>query len=307
MASSSAIDADPEQARLAALRSYRLMDTPPEAIFDSLVQRAASHCNAPVAGLALVDEKRCWFKARFGIERTEIERHLSFSDHAFRFAGIFVIPDATKDPRFSHLPIVANEGFRFFAGSPLISSGGFALGTLCVLDRHARNLSPSEAAALKMLTSETMDLFEKRRAENRAATGSTPPMGAKAELTGKRGLLIVDDDDAVRSFVCVASRKLGYQVMEAANGIEALKQLDENPDKIALVLTDVNMPLMDGVELVKALKKRSIVTPVAVMSGRFDNYIRTALHAEGVTALLSKPFSTESLKQTLLKAIGARA
>lgn len=307
MASSSAIDADPEQARLAALRSYRLMDTPPEASFDALVRRAAEHCNTTVAGLVLVDEKRCWFKARFGIERTEIDRHLSFSDHAFRYAGIFVVPDATRDPRFSHLPIVANDGFHFFAASPLVSSGGFALGALCVLDRHPRNLNPGQAAALKMLTAETMDLFEKRRGQTRATTSdSAPPIGAKVEFTGKRGLLIVDDDDAVRSFVCVASRKLGYKVIEAANGIEALKQLDENPDQIALVLTDVNMPLMDGVELVKALKKRPAETPVAVMSGRFDNYIRSALQAEGVTALLSKPFSTEALKLTLLKALDAR-
>ena len=306
MASRSAIDPDPEQARLAALRSYRLIDTPPEAGFDALVKRAAEYCDTAVAGIVLVDEKRCWFKARFGIERTEIERDLSFSDHAFRNAGIFVVTDATKDPRFSHLPIVAKEGFQFFAASTLVSPSGFALGALCVLDRRKRDLSPGQATALKMLTSETMDLFEKRRVENRPTSDSAPPIGAKVEFTGKRSLLIVDDDDAVRSFVCVASRRLGYQVIEAANGIEALKQLDENPDKIALVLTDVNMPLMDGVELVKALKKRPTVTPIAVMSGRFDAYIRGALHAEGVTALLSKPFSTEALKLTLLQALGAR-
>ena len=307
MASSSAINADHEQARLAALRSYRLLDTPPDAKFDALVRRAAEYCDTAVAGLALVDEKRCWFKARFGIALTEIERDLSFSDHAFRNAGIFIVPDAANDPRFSHLPIVVKNGFNFFAASTLVSPSGFALGALCVLDRRARDLSPVQATALKMLTSEAMDLFEKRRAESRIPTDSSPPVGAKVEFTGKRSLLIVDDDDAVRSFVCVASRRLGYQVFEAANGIEALKQLDENSDNIALVLTDVNMPLMDGVELVKALKKRATVTPVAVMSGRFDSYIRTALHAEGVTALLSKPFSTEALKSTLLQAMSARA
>lgn len=307
MASSSAIDADHEQARLAALRSYRLIDTPPEARFDALVKRAAEYCDTPVAALVLVDETRCWFKARFGIERNEIERGQSFSDQAFRNAGIFVVPDATKDPRFKNLPIVARDGFHFFAASPLVGSGGFALGALCVLDRRPRDLSPVQAAALKTLTAETMDIFEQRRKEIHPSTDSTPPVGAKVEFTGRKSLLIVDDDDAVRSFVCVASRRLGYQVIEAANGIEALKQLDENPDKIALILTDVNMPLMDGVELVKALKKRPTATPVAVMSGRFDAYIRSSLNAEGVTALLSKPFSTEALKTTLLKALGARA
>ncbi len=307
MASSSAIDADHEQARLAALHSYRILDTAPEAAFDALARRAADYCGSAVGGVAFIDEKRCWFKARYGIARTEIERGLSFSDQAFRNAGIFVVPDATQDPRFNHLPIVTQDGFRFFAASPLVSPAGFALGALCILDRQPRDLSPVQAAALKTLTAETIDLLEKRRKESRVASDSTPPFGAKVEFTGKKCLLIVDDDDAVRSFVCVASRRLGYQVIEASNGVEALKQLDENPDKIGLVLTDVNMPLMDGVELVKALKKRPIATPIAVMSGRFDSYIRSALQAEGVTALLSKPFSTEALKTALLQAMKPRA
>jgi two-component system cell cycle sensor histidine kinase/response regulator CckA len=133
-------------------------------------------------------------------------------------------------------------------------------------------------------------------------------MTVKMGVPGISGsLLIVDDDDAVRSFVCVATRRLGYRVMEAANGVEAIKLLEQNPGKISLILTDVNMPLMDGVELVKALKKHPAHPAIAVMSGRFDPYIRNALHAEGVTALLSKPFSTEALKLTLLKAVAAKA
>ena len=305
MASSAVIDADPEHARLAVLRSYRIVDTPPESQFDAIVLRAADLCNSTVAALVLVDEKRCWFKARIGVERTEVARDLSFCNHAFRSSGIFVVPDARQDTRFSNLPVVAKDGFKFFAGVPLVTPQGHSIGTLCVLDRDPRDLSTAQIAALKMLSSQAMDLFEQHRAKNLAPSVVVPTVIAKTEINGKTGglLLIVDDDNAVRSFVCVATRRLGYQVMEAANGIEALKQLEQNPGKISMVLTDVNMPLMDGVELVKALKKHPAKPAIAVMSGRFDPYIRNALQAEGVTALLSKPFSTEALKLTLLKAV----
>ena len=96
------------------------------------------------------------------------------------------------------------------------------------------------------------------------------------------------------------------RVLEATNGIEALKHLEANPGRISLILTDINMPVMDGLELVKALKKLSVSRPaIAVMSGRFDPQVLAHLHAEGITALMSKPFSTEDLKLTLLRALAA--
>ena len=308
MGLSSVTDVDPEHARLAVLHGYRVIDTPPESRFDEIVQQAATACHTSVAGLAFVDEKRCWFKARIGIERTELARDLSFSNHAFRSGGIFVVQDARLDPRFNQLPIVIQEGLVFFAGIPLITPSGYSLGTLCVLDRTPRELSTTQIATLELLASQTMDRLEQRRKELSAASITTSPIAVKSEPKGDTGsLLIVDDDDAVRSFVCVASRRLGYHVLEAANGIEALKQIESNPGKISLVLTDVNMPMMDGLELVRALKKLATRPAIAVMSGRFDPYIRSSLHTEGITALMGKPFSTEELKLTLLRALTASA
>lgn len=134
---------------------------------------------------------------------------------------------------------------------------------------------------------------------------SAPAIAVTATTDGEM-LLVVDDDNAVRSFVCLASRRLGYQVVEASNGVEALKQLEENQGKISLVLTDINMPLMNGLELVRALKKRLTVPAIAVMSGRLDPAILSSLQAEGVTALLGKPFSSEALRLTLVKAVMAK-
>ncbi len=144
-----------------------------------------------------------------------------------------------------------------------------------------------------------MDDSKQYRVESAPAITVTP-------LADGEILLVVDDDNAVRSFVCLASRRLGYQVVEASNGVEALKQLEENQGKISLVLTDINMPLMNGLELVRALKKRLPVPAIAVMSGRLDPAILSSLQAEGITALLGKPFSSEALRLTLVKAVMAK-
>ena len=150
-----------------------------------------------------------------------------------------------------------------------------------------------------MLFVEAMDDSMQYRVE------STPPVAGTALPDGEI-LLVVDDDNAVRSFVCLASRRLGYQVLEASNGIEALKEVEENQGKICLVLTDINMPVMNGLELVRALQKRANAPAIAVMSGRLDPVMLSALQAEGITALLGKPFSSESLRLTLLKAVAAK-
>jgi len=304
MGSSSVIDADPEQARLTILRSYRIIDTPPEAQFDELVRRAQEHCGCPISALVLVDETRCWFKARIGFDPHEIPREVSFCNQAFRNEGIFVVKDARLDQRFAQLPIVVGDGFVFYAGVPLLTPQGHSIGTLCVLDREPRSLSELQEATLKSLADEAMKLLELRRIRHTPSPVSRPPhpMGTVAPfIPGK--LLVVDDDDAVRSFVCVATRRLGYQVIDAANGIEALKQIETHPGQVSVVLTDINMPLMDGIELVKELKKLPDGPAIAVMSGRFDPYVRNCLQSEGINALLSKPFTSETLKSTLRQAI----
>ena len=134
-----------------------------------------------------------------------------------------------------------------------------------------------------------------------------PSQAPATEVKSHSGsLLIVEDDHAVRSFVSLATSRLGYNVLEAANGMEALKLIEEHGGKITLVLTDYNMPGMNGVQLVQALKKRPVVPAIAVMSGRFEPIMMNALKAEGITALLGKPFSSEKLGSVLKSAIATK-
>jgi len=141
-----------EVARVAALDRYAILDSEPEQSFDDLVVLAALICNTPIAMLSLVDDHRQWFKSKFGVQVRETPREISFCALAIQHPDLFVVPDATKDPRFRENPLVIGEPhIRFYAGAPLINEDGFALGTLCVADREPRELDPGQKEAIQAL------------------------------------------------------------------------------------------------------------------------------------------------------------
>src|SRR5262249_7582990 len=134
-----------EKKRLKVLWEYEVLDTVPEAIFDDLTELAACVCEAPIALISLVDEKRQWFKSKFGTPVNETSRDISFCAHAIKQTGLFIVPDTVKDERFASNPLVTSEPkIRFYAGAPLITPDGYALGTLCVIDKVPRELRPEQ-------------------------------------------------------------------------------------------------------------------------------------------------------------------
>ena len=141
-----------EATRLNALESFGLLDTSPEAQFDELVQLATVICNAPIGLMSLLDSYRQWFKASVGLTVQETPRDISFCTHAIRQNALFEVPDATQDERFRQNPLVTGDPqIRFYAGVPLTVPGGHNLGTLCVIDRVPRTLTPEQRDALTVL------------------------------------------------------------------------------------------------------------------------------------------------------------
>ena len=142
-----------EKKRLKVLWQYEVLDTVPEELFDDLTELAARICEAPIALISLVDEKRQWFKSKVGTDVKETSRDVSFCAHAIKQAELFIVPDATQDRRFANNPLVTSDPkIRFYAGAPLITPDGYALGTLCVIDRQPRELDSEQKEALWALS-----------------------------------------------------------------------------------------------------------------------------------------------------------
>lgn len=153
-----------EQDRLDSLRSYGVLDTPPDPAYDALTALAAQVCGTPMAAVTLVDTDRQWFKSSLGLGVTETPRDVSFCSHAVADNKILLVPDARRDPRFSSYPhVTADQGIRGYLGIPLVGRDGLPLGALTVLDRRARHFSASQVQAMIVLANQVVTLLEQDR------------------------------------------------------------------------------------------------------------------------------------------------
>lgn len=153
-----------EAARLEALHHYQILDTDSEQEFNDLTDLAAHICETPIALISLVDAHRQWFKSKVGIDATETPRDIAFCAHAILQSDVLLVPDTLADERFASNPLVRSDPYiRFYAGVPLIASEGYALGTLCVIDRVPRQFNPKQVEALRALGRQVITQMELRR------------------------------------------------------------------------------------------------------------------------------------------------
>lgn len=155
---------DNEAARLLALRQYQILDTAPESSFDDLVHLAVQISDAPIAWISLIDADRQWFKSKVGFEAAELPRHATLCAYTILHADMLIIPDTAIDSRFIHHPLVTDPPqIRFYAGVPLITPDGYALGTLAVLSSEPHTLSSKQITALQTLGRQVMTQLELHR------------------------------------------------------------------------------------------------------------------------------------------------
>ena len=154
-----------EERRLSALYALDILDSATEAAYDDLAALAAALFDAPIALITLVDEHRQWFKANIGLDVTETPREHAFCAHAIAIPGdVLVVPDALRDLRFAENPLVTGDPhIRFYAGAPLLSKDGDALGTLCIIDRSPRAPSEHDLALLRRLAQQATSQLTLRR------------------------------------------------------------------------------------------------------------------------------------------------
>lgn len=212
-----------EASRLAELQQYKILDTPAEEGFDNLTQLAAQICGTPIALVSLVDAHRQWFKARVGIGASETPRDIAFCAHAIHGSDLFVVPDATQDERFADNPLVAaDQNIRFYAGMPLVTPTGYAVGTLCVIDRTPRQLTADQMNALRMLGQQAVSRLELKRRQielehSLAKREQSDRMNAdiiRAIERGLEGVAFLDKDGCFTYMNPVHAAIYGYKPAE---------------------------------------------------------------------------------------------
>ena len=215
-----------ETERLDALAEYAILDTPPERQYEDLTELAARICHAPIALISLVDENRQWFKSHHGLDVRETERNLAFCAHAIVQPETFIVEDALRDERFADNPLVTTEPrIRFYAGAPLVSRDGYALGTLCVIDTVPRKLDQDDEHALRILSRHVMTQLELRRRNREAQRLAAQNAEMRALLDAKTPPTPVESSPGSRS---VSDGKTG-----------AIKQQLRNAERARLALLSV--------------------------------------------------------------------
>jgi signal transduction histidine kinase len=154
-----------ELERLQNLYSYKIIDTIPETDYDDITRLAAQICDVPIALISIIDDKRQWFKSRYGLDVTQIPKEYAFCAHAINDAdNVFIVKDSSKDNRFHDNPLVTDDpNVIFYVGVPLKSNNGLPLGTLCVIDNKPNKLSKQQIETLKVLSKHVMNLLDLRK------------------------------------------------------------------------------------------------------------------------------------------------
>ena len=195
-----------ESDRLASLRSYRILDTPPEPEFDGLVHLAARTCHAPVALISLVDERRQWFKAEVGLGLRETPLDCSICMTAMLQSGAMIVPDLSEDPRFAHNPLVIKEPhLQFYAGAGLRTPEGLPLGALCVLDHVPRNLTEDQTATLGLLAQQVMSQLNLRR----VIAERDERLGVASRIEKRQSLLVRELHHRVKNTLATVQALVG--------------------------------------------------------------------------------------------------
>ncbi|MGC1396376.1 MAG: diguanylate cyclase [Coleofasciculaceae cyanobacterium] len=182
-----------EAARIAALGECNILDTPPEKAFDDITRLAAYICGTPIALISLVDASRQWFKSKVGLDVAETNRDIAFCDHTIKQGELLIVPDTLTDRRFATNPLVTCEPYiRFYAGVPLLTPEGHALGTLCVIDYVAREMTSGQVEALSTLADQVSsqillrrNLIELSRATYKRQQAEEALSQANAQLTNR--------------------------------------------------------------------------------------------------------------------------
>jgi CheY-like chemotaxis protein len=281
---------DDEASRLESLQSFRILGTSREQAFDDILRLATVICDTPIGKIGFVDQERVWLKAKIGFEFDEIPRERSFSAHAILRPDILIVPDPIADEMFANNLLVTEIGVRFFAGMPLITSDHQAIGAISVMDRVPHLMTEEQINSLQILARRVVGELETRRARNASSPHQKPHIAPHRAPSVT--ILIVEDNDDLRELLQRALQRHGFSVHPAADGAEALRWSEQHEGTIQILVSDIVMPRLTGLELSKRIRAAHPETKVLFITGFGDQFPELREYGANI---LEKPFLPSEL------------
>jgi CheY-like chemotaxis protein len=282
-----------ETSHLKSLRDFRILDTSPEQVFDDIARLAALICDAPVAVITFIDEQRVWFKAKVGLELDEIPRDGSFCAYAILQSDVLIVPDPLSDERFMSSFLVKEIGIQFYAGIPLITDDAHPLGTLAVMDRVPHVLTEEQSDSLRILARRIMHELELR--PTRGAQSPHQRLHLAPSRKPSATILLVEDTDNLRNLLHRVLEGNGFSVLPSADGAEALRLCQQHDGTIDLVVSDIVMPRLNGLELEERIRAARPETKFLFITGFGEQFPELRERIKYGTNILEKPFLPSEL------------
>jgi len=293
-----------EGSRLEALRSFHILDTFPEQAFEDLVCLATVICDTPIAKISFVDQQRVWLKGKIGFDFSEIPRERSFSAQTILRSDILIVADPLADEMFRNNLLVTDLGVRFFAGMPLITASHQAIGAISVMDRIPHLLTTEQIESLKILARRIMHELEQR------CVSEAPPRHQEIHLAPSRPssatILVVEDDENMRDLLQRTLAKVGFTVLTASDGVEALDLCQRSGSTIDLVVSDIVMPRLNGLEFSKRIRAARTEMKFLFITGYGDQFPELAELVKSGASVLQKPFLPADFLRRIGDALGQR-
>jgi CheY-like chemotaxis protein len=277
-----------EGPRLESLRNFRILGTPREQVFDDIIRLAAVICDAPVAVITFIDEQRVWFKAKIGLELDEIPRNGSFCAYAILQPDLLIIPDPLSDERFMSSFLVKEFGIQFYAGIPLITDDAHPLGTLAVMDRVPHLMTEEQSDSLRILARRMMSELALRRTKETHSSNRRPYLAPPPQRSVT--ILVVEDDDNLRNLLQRTLEAAGFSVLLAANGMEGFRLCQEHDRKIDLMVSDIVMPRLNGIQLSEQVRASHPAMRFLFVTGFAEEFPEVHELIKIGATILEKPF-----------------
>jgi CheY-like chemotaxis protein len=280
-----------EGSRLDSLRSLRILGTSCEQVFDDIAHLAALICDTSLAVIAFIDEESVWFKAKIGLEVDEIPRDGSFCAYTILQPDVLIVPDPASDERFMSSFLVKQIGIQFYAGIPLTTNNAHPIGTLAVMDRVPHLMTAEQSDSLRILARRMMRELELRRTKQ----AQSPDQKLHLAPTRQPSILLVEDDDNLRNLLQRTLEGAGFSVFPAADGAEALRLCQQDDDTIDLVVSDIVMPELNGIELAERILAARPEMMFLFITGFGDQFPELRELTKYGANILEKPFLPSEL------------